>query len=76
MSLESERIKFIEDRDGVSGALEFAKRTIMIYRKSVLKRGGPNREFHHASIKQYRRGYIESYVHLKQYVRNQVRAGE
>jgi CMP-2-keto-3-deoxyoctulosonic acid synthetase len=69
MSLhEQKRISFLENRDGIEGALEFAKRTVMLYRKSVLKRGGNNREFHHASIKEYRRSYIESYVFLKTYI--------
>lgn len=66
---ESARIAFLEQRDGKDGALEFAKRTIHIYRKAVLTSrkkgfGKPN----HASLPEYRRSFIESYKFLKGYV--------
>lgn len=40
--MEKDRLKFMEDRDGKEGALEFAKRTLVQYRRAVLtsrKRG-------------------------------------
>ncbi len=33
---EAWRLMFIEERNGLSAALEFAKRTLWIYRKAVL----------------------------------------
>ena len=34
---EQDRLKFVEDRDGVQGAVEFAKQGILVYRKCVLQ---------------------------------------
>lgn len=75
---EHTRLKFVEDRDGVSGAIAFAKQGIRVYRKCVLqsaKRGcGVNgsafadMQPHHASFRGYRREFIQSYVDFKRYV--------
>lgn len=69
MTSEANRLAFIEARDGKAAALEFAERMIIIYRKSVLqsrKRGFAKP--HHASIPEYRRSFIESYLSFKQYI--------
>lgn len=69
MEKEAERLKFIEERDGKQAALEFALRTMRIYRKAVLtsrKRGFSKP--HHASLEQYRRSFIESYLAFKRYL--------
>jgi hypothetical protein len=58
---EARRLMFIEERVGLSAALEFAKRTLWIYRKAVLN---PK---HFASTPHYRRSFIESYLFLKRY---------
>lgn len=68
-NLESERLGFVEARDGKNGAVEFARRTMAIYRTCVLrsrKRGFANP--HHASLPEYRRGFIESYCAFKTYL--------
>lgn len=69
MQREIERIACVEQRDGVDGALEFARRTVDIYRKAVLqtvRRG--NAKAHFASSIQFKRGFIESYLELKRYL--------
>jgi len=66
---ETQRLAFIEARDGKTGAADFARRTMSIYRTCVLrsrKRGFATP--HHASLPEYRRGFIESYCALKSYL--------
>jgi hypothetical protein len=67
--LEYDRIKSIEDRDGVIAALEFAKTCLKIYRSCVLhsRRRGFNKP-HHGSTAAYRRGFINSYLSFKRYI--------
>jgi len=72
INCETERLNFIEARDGKAAAIEFAQRTMAIYRKSVLqsrKRGFAKP--HHASIPEYRETFIESYLAFKEYLRNE-----
>lgn len=66
---EKKRLAFVEQRDGAKEAVAFAKRTMQTYRTCVLrsrKRGFKNP--HHASLPEYRRGFIESYLVFKKYV--------
>ncbi len=65
---ESQRLAFIEQRDGLQAAKAWAKRTMRIYRTAVLKNGKDGSDPHYASGKNYRRKFIESYLHLKRYV--------
>lgn len=68
---ERKRIKFIKCRDGTEEAQYFAKRTMGLYRAAVLKsskRGFANP--HHASLKEYRRGFINSYLSFKRYLKS------
>ena len=65
---EEQRLAFVQARDGVPGAVAFARQTMMIYRTSVLrsrKRGIDKPHF--ASLPEYRRGFIESYLAFKDY---------
>lgn len=70
---EEQRLAFIEARDGIAGAADFAKRAMAQYRKAVLmsrKRGygKPNQpNISHASLPEYRRKFIESYCAFKRY---------
>ena len=57
----------IEERDALSAASAFAKRTLSIYRKAVLN---PK---HFASTPYYRRSFIESYLLLKRYALSKIR---
>ena len=69
MNNEKTRLKFIEDRDGSDLALNFAYRSMKIYRSAVLhsaKRGVANPHF--ASTNQFRRKFIESYLGFKRYI--------
>lgn len=76
--MEESRLTFVEKRDGVQGAVAFARQGIRIYRSCVLqsaKRGYgvkgsayADRKPHHASSREYRRGFIESYLAFKKYV--------
>lgn len=68
---EDRRLRFMEQRDGIAGAVDFAQRTMKMYRTAVLcsrKRGFDKP--HHASFREYRRGFIESYCAFKRYVRH------
>ena len=66
---EKQRLDFIIERDGLVEAVAFAKRTMVVYRKSVLisrKRGFDKP--HHASFREYRRKFIQSYCEFKCFV--------
>ena len=75
---EESRLAFVEQRDGVQGAMAFARQGVKIYRSCVLqsaKRGYgvkgsayADKTPHHASFREYRRGFIESYLAFKSYV--------
>lgn len=68
---EFDRLTFIEARDGKDAAIEFAQRTLTIYRRSLLqsrKRGFVKP--HHASIPEYRQSFIESCIEFKQYLKD------
>lgn len=64
---ESGRIKFVINRDGIAEAKMWALRTLRIYRAAVLKNGKDGSRPHHASYREYRRGFIESYLCLKSF---------
>ncbi len=70
MCSEENRIEFIETRDGLEAALQFARQTVFVYRTCLLRsrKRGYDRP-HHASLPEYRRSFIESYVYLKHYIR-------
>ena len=66
---ESSRLSFYLQRDGLEATIEFAARTMRLYRKCVLqsrKRGfyAP----HHASLPEYRKSFILSYLVLKKFL--------
>lgn len=76
MATEQDRINFIVQRDGVDAAVDFCKRTMKIYRVSILrsyKRGygpkSPKGNVHFASIPEFRRKFITSYCVMKQFVK-------
>lgn len=64
---EQKRISFIVGRDGLGNAKAWALRTARIYRAAVLKNGKDGSKPHHASFREYRRKYIESYLCLKKF---------
>jgi len=78
MKREAARLAFVENRDGIAGALAFAKQGVLIYRRCVLQsakrgygvKGSPfaDMKTHHASHREYRRTFIESYLDFKQYL--------
>ncbi|MEO8600378.1 MAG: hypothetical protein ABI656_11170 [bacterium] len=63
---EVSRITFLIDRDGIDSAIEWVRRTLRIYRSSVLNRK------HFASSHGYRRRFIESYLSFKRWLGQQV----
>lgn len=65
---ENQRISFIVHRDGPAVALEWARRTMNIYRHCVLSDGTGNRKFHIGSTLSHRLLFIKSYLELKRYV--------
>ena len=73
--METGRLSFLEIRDGKEAAIDFASRTLKVYRTSVLrsrKRGFKSP--HHASSPGYRRGFILSYLSFRRYLREQGKA--
>lgn len=62
---EVPRIIFLIDRDGVNSAIEWVRRTLCIYRSSVLNHK------HFASSHEYRRRFIESYLSFKHWLKQQ-----
>lgn len=75
--VETERLQFIVERDGLVEAVHFAKTTLENYRKAILhsvKRG--HRNPHHASIQDYRLKFIESYLGFKAFLREHQAADE
>ena len=69
--MEADRFQFVVDRDGMAEALVFAERTYKSYRHAVLRNGkrtlpaSAQGDRHFASLPEYRKGYIESYLYLK-----------
>ena len=69
MEAEKQRLGFVENRDGNAVAIAFAMQSRSQYRKAVLisrKRGFTKPS--HASLPEYRRGFIESYLAFKRYI--------
>ena len=69
MNSEQQRIAFIEDRDGSQAAMNFVKTTYDTYRRSLTqsrKRG--HQKPHHASLPEYRPGFIRSCVEFRAYM--------
>lgn len=62
---EAPRIAFLVERDGIAAAVEWVRRTLRIYRSSVLNRT------HFARSGSYRRGFIESYLSFKHWLAQQ-----
>jgi len=72
--MESDRFQFVVDRDGREAALVFAETTYKSYRLAVLRNGKrtlPEKaigHLHYASLPEYKRTFIESYLYLKKQV--------
>ena len=69
MEAEKQRLGFVEIRDGIAGAIAFAMQCRSQYRQAVLtsrKRGFTKPGF--ASLPEYRRGFIESYLAFRRYI--------
>jgi len=64
---EEKRIRFLVNRDGIIEAKAWAKRTMKIYRTAVLKNGKDGSKPHFASFREYKRGFIQSYLYLKSF---------
>jgi len=65
---ELTRIELVRNRDGEAAAVEFCRRTLQVYRRSVLMTEKNGRKFHHASLPQYRKLFIRSYCEFKRYL--------
>lgn len=66
---ETARLTFIEQRDGLEGAIAFAKQTIKTYRTCVLhSRKHGKTSNHYASVSEYKRTFIESYLSFKAFL--------
>lgn len=61
--IESNRLKFLTERDGIEGAVDFAKRTMTNYRRAVVSR---------KISREKRRTFIASYLAFKQFLRDRL----
>lgn len=68
---EAARLDFLERRDGLDGAQDFARRTLAAYRAAV-KRGKDGRRSGYGSA--YRRALVESCLDFRMYLRHNVGA--
>jgi hypothetical protein len=66
---EFSRLDFVAQRDGIDGAVEFARRAMSQYRRCVLMDGRNGRKFHFASTPLYRASFIASYLCFKRFLR-------
>jgi hypothetical protein len=73
---EAARLDFIIKRDGLPGAIDFAKRTMTQYRRCVLMDGKNGRKFHFASTLHYRPLFIASYLCFKRFISDPPARGE
>jgi hypothetical protein len=66
---EKSRLTHYESVHGINSAVEFAKRTLAIYRKCVLnsRKSGSDKP-HYASLPEYRKLFIKSYLSFKEYL--------
>ena len=58
---EQARIEFLIARDGLDGAIKWARRTAGLYRKALLHEG------HYAGNREFRKLFIQSYLELKRF---------
>jgi hypothetical protein len=63
---EAGRLRFMEARDGVQGAMAFARQSLSVYRAAV-KRAKDGRRSGYASA--YRRALLESCLDFRAYLR-------
>jgi hypothetical protein len=61
-SNEQGRLEFLVQRDGAAATVEWARRTMGIYRRAVLDKR------HFASTSGYRQPFIESYCEFKRWL--------
>jgi len=59
---EGNRLHFIMQRDGLNGAINFARQTMKIYRTSVVKKT-------FASSPVYKETFIKSYLDFKRFIK-------
>jgi hypothetical protein len=83
--LEQRRLAFIEGRDGNQAALQFAVDTLAIYRQCLWHDGRrpltnlfgnviqEGRKQHHAALRQYRRGFVQSCCVFREYIRKELK---
>ena len=66
---EQDRLAFMCARDGYAASVAFATQTMRVYRTSVLhSRKHGFEKNHHATLPEYKRGFIQSYLVCKRYV--------
>lgn len=71
MGIETERLNFVENRDGKESALAFAIQTYNTYRQALKqsrKRGSCKPHF--ATLPEYRLGFVLSCLDFRQYIRD------
>lgn len=68
---ERHRLDFLVQRDGVPGALDFARRTLLIYQTALRYKGeDPGKPRHHFSRSvEYVDGFVGSILELKAFIR-------
>lgn len=64
--MEADRLAFVEHRDGVAGAVDFATRTLRAYREALKRRNG---RIVSGYGQAYRRTLLTSIMEFRRYIR-------
>lgn len=68
--VENERLNFVIQRDGMTEAIDYAKRTLKVYRTALFRsRKHGFSQPHHASIPEYRRLFVMSCLAFRKFIR-------
>jgi len=68
--VETQRLSFVIERDGMEGAVIFAKQTYHAYRAALkLSRKRGCQKPHHATLPEYREGFVMSCLAFRKFIR-------
>lgn len=65
---EIDRLRFVRDRDGIEGAIRFAKQTIQVYRASLKQRNKAGKRTGYGLV--YREELVASCVVARRFLRD------
>lgn len=66
---EIDRINFVENRDGVEGAISFCKQGMQQYKKALARKTIARPKSGYARDKLYREGFVTSLLEYRKYLK-------